>query len=106
MKCKSLMMDDPLHHQFPVLLLVPLLAMLCLQVTAQQGTGGLFPPVSFTSNFASMTEVLATSTCLSCTGADCPASSCNSSCPFGQDLPSPFKLLETGLASSGAERVS
>lgn len=107
-KCKPLSMDEPIRHQFPVLLLVPLVAVLCLQVTAQQdgGTGGLFPPVSFASNFASMTEAIATSTCLSCTGTDCPASSCNASCPFGQDLPSPFSLLETGVASSGAERVS
>ncbi len=74
-------------------------------------TAGLFPPITFTTNFASRTEVTATSTCsqlMTCAGGSCPVpgSNCNETCPFGEDVPSPFSLLEEGTLSGGVERVS
>ena len=71
---------------------------------------GLFPPITFTTNFASRTAVSATSTCSqlrpdSCVGvATC--TSCNDTCPFGQDVPASFSLLEEGVLSDGVQRVS
>lgn len=105
-----------LQHAFSQQLLHRLLflsALLCLAGTQQDGAsplGGLFPPITFTTNFASMTDVNATSTCsqrLPCTGgANCAATSCNDTCPFGQELPSMFSLLEAGVLSAGVMRVS
>ena len=75
-------------------------------------SGGLFPPLQFRTNFASLQTVEATSTCTSassvvCGGGDvggCTA--CNSTCPYGQDVPPFVDLLDTGSASSGVVRYS
>lgn len=101
---------DPLAFQH-CLVLVFLTAVLALSVGQQAGApptgGGLFPPISFSTNFASRTAVSATSTCsFTCMGANCPSQSCNNTCPFGQELPSAFSLLESGTLSAGVMRVS
>lgn len=71
---------------------------------------GLFPPITFTTNFASRTAVSATSTCSqfrpSSCGSVASCTSCNDTCPFGQDVPTSFSLLEEGLLSDGVQMVS
>ena len=97
------------HSLFGWLLLSLSLSLLPLPTTAQQGNGGLFPPVNLATNFASRTDVVASSTCsqyVPCSEGDCPASSCNDTCPFGQELPSGFGLLEAGVLRPGVQRVS
>lgn len=100
------------HLHLTLLSLLSLSALLCLvagQQNAVPSTSGLFPPLNFATNFASRTEVNATSTCSqfgSCTGGSCPAQSCNDTCPFGRDLPHVFSLLESGVLSAGVQKVS
>lgn len=65
----------------------------------QQQEAGLFPPVDFRTSFSSFRSVTATSTCDPCTRTGC--TSCNNTCPFGQDSPEPVKILEEGELSSG-----
>lgn len=89
-----------------LLLLCHLLSALLLCPAAAQQDGALSPPITFTTNFASMTAVDATSTCTACSGGvACLATSCNDTCPFGQELPSPIDLLDIGVLSAGVERV-
>ena len=73
-------------------------------------SGGLFPPLQFRTNLASLQPVEATSTCTSassvlCGGGDVGGcTTCNSTCPYGQDVPPFVDLLDTGSASSGVVR--
>ena len=101
---------NPSIHNYYLTHLFLLVVVLAGFTRAQQDgvfpSAGLFPPITFNTNFASMASVTATSTCSHCTGNSCPTRSCNDTCPFGQEVPSAFSLLETGLLSAGVERVS
>ena len=61
---------------------------------------GLFPPIQLTVNIATNKPVDATSTCSS------PIEGCNSTCPFGDQLPTNTKveLLSSGQLGSGVVR--
>lgn len=93
----------------PLVLLALMLLPVCVQAQSTD-SGGLFPPVQFETNFVSLQPVEATSTCSASSSAVCVSpelngcTQCNSSCPYGQDLPPFIDLLSIGGASSGIVR--
>ena len=82
-----------------LLLLLQALGRSCGQL---QSTG-LFPPVEFRSSFSSFRFVSATSTCAPCTQPGC--TTCNRTCPYGEESPQPVNVLEEGEVASGVVRT-
>ena len=63
-----------------------------LQLTVPEvRSQGLFPPVAFSSNFATLSPVETTSTC----------DVCNASCPYGDELPSGVDLFQGSQLAGG-----
>ena len=82
---------------------LPFLLLVMGRSWSQQQDAGLFPPVEFRSSFSSFRSVSTTSTCSPCTEVGC--TTCNSTCPHGQESQQPVNMLEEGELSSGVVRT-
>lgn len=91
-----------LVYKLPRVCFLLLLLLLCIQRLSGQG---LYPPivVDNNNNFASFQTVTATSTCNSSCLSSC--SGCNSTCPYGQTLPSPVNLFAVGSRAVGVVSI-
>ena len=89
--------------------LYALLILMIVYPTTSQEPGGLFPPIQLQTNLASQQTVTATSTCSSASSALCEGGGgcamCNSTCPFGRELPPSIDLFEAGTAAAGVVSI-